>query len=105
MKNKKEIMYLNFTLDFNGEIEDIEQVVRGNEDVTNNVSFSDLDDFVEILKENEKFYVSEHRTEVSVWIYNDETMDVKYRYFNEPDDGEFDDYELNNIPRIYQLGV
>ena len=98
-------MYLNFTLDFNGEIEDIEQVVRGNEDVTNNVSFSDLDDFVEILKENEKFYVSEHRTEVSVWIYNDETMDVKYRYFNEPDDGEFDDYELNNIPRIYQLGV
>jgi len=105
MKNKKEIIYLDFSLDYDGEIECVDEVVKGNEDVTENVSFSDLDDFVGILKENKDFFVSDHRTQVRVWIYNNETMDVHFRYYNEPDDGEFDDYELNGLPRIHELGV
>jgi hypothetical protein len=27
-------------------------------------------------------------------------MEIRYRFFNEPDQGEFDDFELLNLPRI-----
>jgi hypothetical protein len=48
----------------------------------------------------DKYYVSEHRTEVSVYWSEDGIMNVKFRYFNEPEDGEFDDHELNDIEPI-----
>ena len=75
-------------------------MVKNGEDITDDVTEDDLTEFVEKLKEVDDFYVSEHRTEVDVWIYGNNTMDVHFRYFNEPEDDEFDEYELNGIPSI-----
>jgi hypothetical protein len=35
-----------------------------------------------------------------VWWNEDGTMDVRYRFYNEPDWGEFDDYELLGLPPV-----
>ncbi len=92
--------YLTFSLDYNGECEDVETYMVDGQDLTDDVSTDDVDVFVTKLEELDKFFVSEHRTEVQVWWLEDGTMDVHYRYFNEPDDGEFDDYELTKLKPI-----
>lgn len=97
---KNEKLYLDFSLDFDGDIECIDDVVKNGEEITDDVSESDFTEFIENLKNVDGFMVSDHRTQVRIWMYEDNTMDVHFRYFNEPEDSEFEDFELNNIPSI-----
>ena len=92
--------YLEFSLDYNGQCEDISTFEVEGHDKSEDVYFEDVDKFVKELEKLDKFYVSEHRTEVSVYWSEDGIMNVKFRYFNEPDWGEFEDYELLGIPPI-----
>ena len=102
---KKNEIYVTFSLDYSGEVEYIDQVVKNGVDITDDVDDLDLTEFVEKLTELDEFYVSDHRTEVEVWLFDDNTMNVHFRYFNEPEDGEFDEHELNGIPRIDIVGL
>ena len=60
----------------------------------------DVESLIEKLQGVEGFFQSEHRTQVRIWWNQNGTMDVRYRYFNEPDWGEFDDFELLGLPPI-----
>ncbi len=90
----KMVTRLEFTLDYNGDCEDVELFQVGDEDLTNEVEFNKIDDFVEKLIEVDGFFVSEHRTEVSIGWDGTGKMVVFFRYFNSPDDGDFDDTEI-----------
>ena len=41
-----------------------------------------------------------NRTQVQVWWKVNGNMDIRYRYFNEPDWDEFDEFEILDVPRI-----
>lgn len=91
-------MYLDFSLDYDGNCEFVDDfVVDG---VSVDVSESDVDNLVKELIKLDGFYVSEHRTQVRVWWNENGTMDIRYRFFNLPEDGEFDDYELIGLTPI-----
>ena len=92
-------MYLEFSLDYNGQCEDVSTFEVEGQDFTDDVYFDDVDKFVKELEKLENFYVSEHRTEVRVF-WKDGTMNVHFRFFNEPEDGEFDDHELKDLKPI-----
>lgn len=97
-------IYLDFSLDFDGQLENIDRVEKNGVDVTDKVSYSDLTPFVEKMKELDGFIVSEHRTQVQVFVF-EEDMDIVFRSFNEPEDGEFDDHTLEQVPLIEELKV
>lgn len=92
--------YLEFSLDYDGQCEDIPTFEVEGHDKSEDVYFEDVDNFVKELEKLDKFYVSQHRTEVRVYWNEDGTMNVHFRYFNEPEDGEFDDHELNGLEPI-----
>lgn len=92
-------MYIDFSLDYVGQCEDISTFEVDGQDFSEDIYFEDVDKFVKELEKLDKFYVSEHRTEVQVF-WNEGKMNVKFRYFNEPEDGEFDDHELNGLEPI-----
>jgi hypothetical protein len=92
--------FLSFSLDYNGECEDVETYEVDGQDLTDDVYIEDVDVFVTKLSELDEFSVSEHRTEVQVWWLEDGTMDIHYRYFNEPDDDKFDDHKLTKLTPI-----
>jgi hypothetical protein len=92
-------MYIDFSLDYDGKCEDISTFEVDGQDLTEDVYFDNVDDFVKKLMNIDEFKVSEHRTEVQVY-WNDDKMNVNFRYFNEPEDGEFDDYKLTNLTPI-----
>ena len=93
-------MYLEFTLDYDGECEDIDTFEVGSENKIDEIHFEDVNKFVKELKKLDGFKVSDHRTWVRVWWFDNGTMSVHFRYFNEPEDGEFDDYELEDLEPI-----
>ena len=95
---ENKVSYIDFSIDFNGECECVDDLVINDESVT--IDDEDVNPFIEKLQEVDGFYVSEHRTEVRIWWNEDGTMDVRYRYFNEPDWNEFDDHELLGVPRV-----
>ena len=88
------IKRLDFTLDYDGLCEDVELFEIGNEDLTDEVECSDVDSFVKEIGKG--LVISQHRTEVSVEWGN--KMSLKFRYFNSPNDGDFDDYEIEIEP-------
>lgn len=92
-------MYLDFSLDYDGQCENVDTLEIDGQDFSEEVDYKKVDDLVKKLTELEHFYVSEHRTEVQVYWKND-TMNVSFRFFNEPEDGEFDDYEINGLEPI-----
>ena len=92
--------YLEFSLDYDGQCEDISTFEVEGHDKSEDVYFEDVDNFVKELEKLDKFYVSQHRTEVRVYWNEDGTMNVHFRYFNAPEDGEFDDHELNGLEPI-----
>ena len=92
-------MYIDFSLDYNGQCEDISTFEVDGQDFSEDIYFEDVDKFVKELEKLDKFYVSEHRTEVQVY-WNEGKMNVKFRYFNEPEDWEFDDEELIGLEPI-----
>lgn len=91
-------MYIDFSIDFNGNCEWIDDFLVNNEEVY--IDEEDVQLLIDELEKVEGFFISEHRTQVRIWWNEDGTMDIRFRYFNEPDDGEFDDYELLGIPPI-----
>jgi acylphosphatase len=86
--------YLAFTLDYDGEIEDVDDYEVDGREIIVYPDDENLQNFLEELKQEDEFMVSEVRTEVQVWWETDGTMKVRFKYFNEPDDAEFDDYEF-----------
>lgn len=90
---------LEFSLDYNGECEDINSFLVDGKDLSDDVQNDSVDEFVEKLLDLDDFYVSDHLTEVQV-IWKDGKMSVFFRYFNEPEDGEFDYYELKDLDPI-----
>ena len=86
--------YLSFSLDYDGRCQDVDTYEVDDVNLTENVNYESVDKYVQKLwDEVEGFNVSEHRTEVQVW-WRTNVMEIHYRYFNEPEDGEFDDIEL-----------
>lgn len=92
-------MYLEFSLDYDGECEDITTFEVDGQDFSDDLEYDKVNEFVEELMKLDEFYVSDHRTEVQV-LWKDNKMNVFFRFFNEPEDGEFDDYELKNLEPI-----
>ena len=90
--------YIDFSIDYNGECECIDDFVIDNQDVE--IDDVDVNPFISRLSRVEGFFVSDHRTQVRVWWNENGTMDIRYRYYTEPDWNEFEDYELLGIPRI-----
>lgn len=97
-------IYMDFSLDYDGQLENIDRVEKNGVDVTDKVSYPDLTPFVEKMKELDGFIVSEHRTQVQVFVFEDD-MDIEFRCYNEPEDGEFDEYSLTNVPLVDELKV
>jgi hypothetical protein len=91
--------YIDFSIDYDGNCECVDDFLINDEEVSINDD-SDVQPLIEELQKVEGFYLSEHRTQVRVWWNEDGTMDVRYRFYNEPDWGEFDDYELLGLPPI-----
>jgi hypothetical protein len=96
----KETMYIDFSIDYDGDCESIDDFIVNNEEMLDNVTEDDVNKLIGELRKIEGFMVSEHRTQVRIWWYEDGTMSVHFQYFNEPEDGEFDDIELENIPSV-----
>lgn len=90
--------YIDFSIDYDGNCECVDDFLINDEEVS--IDDSDVQPLIDELEKVEGFFISEHRTQVRVWWKEDGTMDVRFRYFNEPDDCEFDDYELLGIPPI-----
>ena len=90
--------YIDFSIDYDGNCECVDDFLINDEEVS--IDDSDVQPLIDELEKVEGFFISEHRTQVRVWWKVDGTMDVRSRYFNEPDDCEFDDYELLGIPPI-----
>jgi len=72
-------MYLEFTLDYDGQCETIDTFEVDGQDFSDDVYYDDVNKFVKELEKLENFYVSEHRTEVRVFWEN-EKMNVLFRY-------------------------
>ncbi len=96
--NKK--MKLMFSLDYNGQCEDIEDFSYSGQDFTDDISFGDVNKFVKVLKGIEGFNVSPHRTIVTVIWYDNGTMKVQYDYFTEPDWDSFKIVNLDGLPSV-----
>ena len=91
--------YIDFSIDYDGNCECVDDFLINDEEVSINDD-SDVQPLIEELQKVEGFHLSEHRTQVRIWWNEDGTMDVRYRSFNEPDWGEFDDFELLGLPPI-----
>ena len=90
--------YIDFSIDYDGNCESVDEFLINDEEVS--IDDSDVQPLIDELEKVEGFFISEHRTQVRVWWNEDGTMDIRFRYFNEPDWGEFDDHELLGIPPI-----
>ena len=90
--------YIEFSIDYNDNCECVDEFIVNGEPVE--IDDCDVQPLIDELKKVKGFYTSEHRTEVRVWWNENGTMDVRFRYFNEPDWGEFDDHELLGLPPI-----
>jgi|Laugresu1bdmlbdd_1035124.scaffolds.fasta_scaffold00241_8 hypothetical protein len=94
---KKELV---FSVDYNGDCEDFTYYVDGVE-IEDTINFDEVTDFIKKLEDEvDKFWLSEHRTEGSVDWNEDGTMDISFRTYNEPDWGNFDEYEIRGIKPI-----
>ena len=90
--------YIDFSIDYDGNCESVDEFLINDEEVS--IDESEVQHLIDELEKVEGFLISEHRTQVRVWWNENGTMDVRFRYFNEPDWDEFDDYELLGIPPI-----
>ncbi len=90
--------YIDFSIDYDGNCECVDDFLVNNEEVT--IDDSDVQPLIEKLEQLEGFFISDHRTQVRIWWNQDGTMDVRYRSYTEPDWDEFEDHELLGIPRI-----
>lgn len=95
---KEQKSYLEFTIDYDGEVEDVFVCDIDGEDVTEEIDWRVLDNFVQKLLELDGFFLSDNRTEVRVWWYDDSTMEIHFRDYTEPDWGKFNDHRLKNVP-------
>ena len=92
-------MYLVFTLDYNGQCENIDDFDIDNVSHIDDLSYESIDNYVEKLKTLKKFKISEHRTEVTIMV-NDDTMEVRGQYYKSPDWENFStfQFETTTIP-------
>jgi hypothetical protein len=90
----KMVTRLEFSLDYDGNCEDIELFQVGDEDLTEQVNFDKVDNFVKKLIEVDGFYISEHRTGVSIGWDGTGKMVVYFTFFNSPNDHDYDEYEI-----------
>ncbi len=98
MKTTNKECYIDFSIDYNGDCECVDEFVVDNEVVQ--IDDEDVESLIEKLQKVEGFFQSEHRTQVRIWWNQDGTMDVRYRSYTEPDWDEFEDHKLLGIPRI-----
>jgi hypothetical protein len=84
---------VEFSMDFNFSIEDFLIIdINGNEIKS---SFEVVEDYIKKLFEENDLPISEHRTKGVVHIgEHDENTTVEIRYYNEPEDGSFIDYDF-----------
>jgi len=90
-------MYLSFTLDFDGQCENIDDFEIDNVSHIDDVSYESVDNYVKKLKTLKKFKVSEHRTEVVI-IINDDVMDIRGQNYKSPDWDNFDQFHISTTP-------
>ena len=91
---------LVFSVDYNGDCEDFTYSIDGVE-LEDTINFDEVSDFIKKLVEVvDDFWLSEHRTEGTINWYEDGTMDISFRTYNEPDWGNFDNHEIKGITPI-----
>lgn len=95
---KEQRSYLDFSVDYDGEVEDVLICDINGKDITEEIDWNILESFVQKLLELDGFFLSDNRTEIRVWWYDDSTMDIHFRDYTEPDWGEFTDHKLKNVP-------
>jgi len=103
MNNKiTEVMKLEFSLDYVGECESVDNFTFRGVDCTDDVKFQkkDVDEFVKELKKIDGFDLSYDRTEVEVTWYSNSTMTIWYRKYNGPDWSYFEDKTIKDVPII-----
>lgn len=89
---------LDFSLDYDLECEDF-NLYNGDEEI-DDVSYDDVTNYVnKLIKEVNEFEVSEHRTE-GVIEFKGDKMEIRLSVFDLPEDGEFHDVVIENIPII-----
>lgn len=97
MKNKTK-KYIDFSIDYDGNCECVDDFLV--DDVPLDIDESEVQPLIEKLQDVEGFFLSDYRTQVRIWWNNDGIMDIRYRYYTEPDFGSFDDHELLGLSSI-----
>ena len=87
---KKETFYLAFTLDENGCEMETDDFTENGKDVYDTYDIDILmEDLIPKLCKLKKFVVSDIMTEVKMFLYDDNTMKVICRPYEDFDDGEY----------------
>lgn len=90
--------FIEFQIDYDGMVECVDDYVVN--DVECGIDDEEVTPLVDELKKLDWFYLSEHRTEVRVWWNEDDTMDIYYRSYNEPDWGNFEEHHRKGLTPI-----
>jgi hypothetical protein len=95
---------LEFSVDYNLDCEDFTLTDVKDRDLTENVNFMWVTNYVHGLSDKIKeFYPSQHRTEGTIHLCGDYML-MKYRSFKSPDWDNFEDVDLgvvDMVPFVY----
>ena len=99
---KTQKVYLEFSVDYDQDIEDVSVFEVEDQDVVEDVK--DVYGFVKnflnrLVSQVDNFFLSEHRTRVQVWVEDDQ-MTIHFETFNSPDWSDFDENKIENITPI-----
>jgi hypothetical protein len=97
---KTQKVYLEFSVDYDQDIEDVSVFEVDDEDKSSNIDFRIVKNFLnKLVKEVKNFHLSIHRTEIQVSIEN-EKMTINYQTYNSPDWNDYYDMKIENIEPI-----
>jgi len=71
------------------------------EDKSDDVSYEDVNDYIHsLVKKVKGFFIGEHRTYGNIYYYDDNTMEITFHDYPQPDWDKQDHYEILDIPTI-----
>ena len=96
---KNEIKKLEFSICLD-ECEEFTYLENG-EDIGDDVSYEDVNDYIHSLVGKVKgFFIGEHRTYGNIYYYDDNTMEIMFHDYPQPDWDKQDHFEVLDIPTI-----
>ena len=104
MKKKNEICSLEFSICLD-ECEDfcyeVQSEYGDREDHTEDIDFDDVTNYIKSLVGQVKgFFIGEHRTYGNIYYYDDNTMDISFHDYPQPDWDEQEHYQIDDVPSI-----